>query len=58
MNQEFIGYLIPVMLIIAGLMMKNYEFLNVGIYKKYWWIPVVIGILNICLKIAIHLLRN
>jgi len=58
MNHELIGYLMPVLLIIVGFMMKYYEFLNVGISKKYWWIPVVIGIINIVLKIILHLLRN
>ncbi len=58
MSQELAGYIMPILLIIVGFMMKNYDFLNLGSAKKYWWVPIVLGVLNIGLNIIHYLVKN
>ena len=51
--QEIIKYLVPIALILTGILLRYST--NKGL-QKYWWVLVVIGILNLLFKIINSLL--
>jgi len=58
MSQSIVSYLIPVLLIIVGGLLKFEKIPNSENIREYWWVLVVIGSLNTLLKLILLFVRN
>ncbi len=53
MNQ-FVTFLIPAFIIIVGVLLKYSKIPNIDNVRKFWWIFIVIGFLNLAFKLIVH----
>ncbi len=53
MNQ-FVKFLIPIFIIIVGVLLKYSKIPNSENVRKFWWIFIVIGSLNLAFKLIVY----
>jgi len=53
MSQSIVNYLMPVLLIIVGGLLKFEKIPNSENIRKYWWVFVVLGCLNTLLNLIL-----
>ena len=55
---QFVKFLIPLLIILLGVLLKLHIIPNSDNVRKYWWVLVLIGSMNFLFKIILYFLNS
>jgi hypothetical protein len=54
---QFVKFLIPLLIILLGVLLKLHIIPNSDSVRKYWWMLVLIGSMNLLFKIILYFIN-